>query len=171
MRLPSNPSAGGKARALPDRKGLAPVIAPSLLALLAGGALALSSNALRATAKEQAQAVAEANALLSLAMAPGATQLQLRPDQRILASGSSLAAVPVANPRWTGVRDSPRAGPGESSQHQTINSEAGQLMAPTYAPGREDHFRSWQVSLDPAGAAMPDRSSTADGPEEARQFP
>lgn len=162
----------------PDRKGFALVITLSLmvlLSMLAVGALVLASTSLRSSMRSSAMAEAQANARMALALAVGELQLQMGPDQRISANGAILADGTVANPHWTGVWDSWRAGPGEESQHQTIDPDPNERMSPTYLPGRQDHFRAWLVSLGPeevatlgagidldlAGVLMPNGSTTA----------
>ena len=94
---------------------------------------------------------------MALTIAIGELQSALGPDQRITASGGILAGSEgdssVANAHWTGVWDSWKAETRESvdgySRHQTIEGRSMGKMAPTYVEGREDHFRSWLVSLSP----------------------
>jgi hypothetical protein len=139
-------------------RGFALVVTLSLMVLLtlvAVGLLSLSAVQLRASSQQVALAQARANAKLALIIAIGELQKQMGPDQRVSASGSILADVKVSHPHWTGVWDSWRAGPAlansanpdKSSEHQTIKGASNSGMSPTYVPRREDHFRSWLVSL------------------------
>jgi hypothetical protein len=150
-------------RHLPDRsrpRGFALVITLSLMVLLtilSVGLLSLSAVQMRASSQQLTQGEARANARMALVIAIGELQKQLGPDQRVSASGAILADAEVSHPRWTGVWDSWRAGPGPAnsanpdkpSAHQTIKGASTSGMSPTYAPRREDHFRSWLVSLAP----------------------
>jgi hypothetical protein len=131
-----------------------------LLTLLAVGLLSLSTVHLRTASQQLAHAQARANARLALMIAIGELQKQLGPDQRVSASGAILAKAKVCHPRWTGVWDSWQAGakvagtasPDKPSEHQTIKGASNSGMSPTYVPQREDHFRSWLVSLAPEEA-------------------
>ena len=139
--------------------GFALVITVSLmvlLALLAVGLLSLSTITLRSSSEAVASSEARANARLALSIALGELQKSMGPDQRISANGSILAEdddSDMTHPRWLGVWDSWKANDGdpagedEPSQHSTIgDAETG--IHPSYKPNREDHFRSWLVSLN-----------------------
>ncbi len=138
-----------------SRRGFALVATLSIIALLTiltMGLLSLSQNSLRRNTQDKARAEAQANARLSLALAIGALQKQLGPDQRISANGEILSdpespTSTVANRHWTGVWNSWKAGVGEASQHSTIG-QSGE-MAPKYEPNRRDYFRGWLLSLNP----------------------
>ncbi|MFK7849439.1 MAG: hypothetical protein AB8D78_00550, partial [Akkermansiaceae bacterium] len=139
---------------------VATVLLMVLLSILALGMLSLSTVSLRSSSKSSALAEARANAKLALIMAIERLQSELGPDQRISANGSIISEVSsdVIHPHWTGVWDSWLAGSGqaagtsEPSEHSTINDQ-NSGMHPSYEPDREDHFRSWLVSLDPTNAA------------------
>ena len=143
-------------------KGFALVVSLTMLVLLtiiAVGLLSLSAITLRTTAQTSAQSEAQANARMALMIAIGELQKQMGPDQRISANSSILSESTVTNPHWTGVWNSWKAGvtsaapenPSEASDHQTIPHDRSVLngMHPTYAPNRQDHFRSWLLSLNP----------------------
>lgn len=134
-------------------EGFALVITLSLMILLtvvAVGLLSLSAVSLRTSSQAQAQAEAQANARLALIIAIGELQKQLGPDQRISANGAILDpdSSKVRHLHWTGAWDSWKAGPGEASQHSTIQGVADE-MAPKYQAGRSDYFRAWLLSLNP----------------------
>jgi hypothetical protein len=128
-----------------------------LLTLIAVGLLSLSAVSLRGSSQTAAQSEARANARLALMLAIGELQKSMGPDQRVSASGAIVADSTVKHPHWTGVWDSWRAGlpdpsaasPDDESEHSTMAGAANSGMAPTYKSGREDHFRSWLVSLAP----------------------
>jgi len=136
-----------------------------LLVLVALAMLSMSTIELRSSQKSKAMAEAQANARLALMLALGELQKSMGPDQRISANGEILSdpASPtstVTHPHWTGVWDSWRAGastgsttPDTASEHSTIVGASNTGMHPTYEENREDHFRSWLVSLSPADAA------------------
>lgn len=150
------------------RTGFALVVTVSILVLLAVvsvGLLTLSTVAVRSGSLVSAQAEARANARLALIIAVGELQKQIGPDQRVTASAAILDSSPdssgvdgVVHPYWTGCWESWGAGEekfgnDELSDHRTVrnsrirggNTAAG--MNPSYEEGREDHFRSWLVSL------------------------
>jgi hypothetical protein len=142
-----------------------------LLSLLAVGMLSLSAVTLRSSFQGSAMGEARNNARLALMIAIGELQKQMGPDQRISASSAILDETPVTHPHWVGVWDSWKAGDSvqpagndEVSQHATID-DAVTGIHPSYEPNREDHFRSWLVSLDSENAAMVDaaRSMTLTG--------
>jgi hypothetical protein len=160
----------------PGRRGFALVVTLSLmvlLTLLAVGLLSLSAVSLRSGSRAAAQAEARANARLALLLAIGELQKQLGPDQRVSASGAILSGSSVRHPHWTGVWNSWRAGPGDStwtspdeaSEHRTIAGDRNRGMHPTYKQDRSDHFSSWLVSLTPEEAQTPSsaRSLALDG--------
>ena len=123
-----------------------------LLGILAIGMLSLSSISVRSGGQNSAMSEAKANARMALMLAIGELQKQMGPDQRISANAEILddPATPtneMIHPHWTGVWDSWKAGPGEGSQHQTIQGISDTGMAPTYQSGRRDHFRKWLLSL------------------------
>jgi len=167
--------------------GFALVVTLSLMVLLtivAVSLLTLSAVTLRTTSQAAAQAEARANARMALIVAIGELQKQLGPDQRISANGSILSASQVKHPHWTGVWDSWIAGPLPASRnpnypsavshHQTIGSQPDGSMRPAYS-SKNNHFRSWLLSLNPTeatnpetpklltlgGDAMPEKNSTA----------
>jgi len=134
-----------------------------LLSILAVGMLSLSAVSLRSSSQGDSMAEARANARMALMIAIGRLQEEMGPDQRISANGAivsdpSTPASGLKHPNWTGVWDSWKAGAtapsggDEPSHHATISSNASGVpdaeMHPTYEPHREDHFRSWLVSLD-----------------------
>ncbi len=119
----------------------------ALVVILVMGLLSLSQSSLRRNTQDKARAEAQANARMSIALAIGALQKSMGPDQRISANGAILSTEPVRNPHWTGVWNAWKAGVGEKSQHGTIGTSGE--MAPTYEPNRKDFFREWLVSLDP----------------------
>lgn len=126
-----------------------------LLLLLAVGIQSVSAISLRSAKQSDAMMQAQANARMALMIAIGELQKQMGPDQRISANGDILDADSsnVQNRQWLGVWNSWKAGPGETSQHRTIQG-VDDLMAPTYQPNREDYFRKWLVSLDPGEASQ-----------------
>jgi hypothetical protein len=123
------------------------------LTVVAVGLLSLSSISVRTSSQTSAMLEAQANARLALVIAIGELQKQMGPDQRISANSAILAESSIANPHWTGVWDSWRAGPSsdeggypsEPSDHQTIpgSDTLRDGMHPTYALNRSDHFRRW----------------------------
>lgn len=146
---------------MPKRKGFALIVTLMLLALLSllcVGMLSLSSITLRSSSSNSGLSVARSNARMALMLAIGQLQAQLGPDQRVSANGAILGDPTAKHPMWTGVWDSWKAGPTASggdalSDHRTIPGVTGSGMAPTYLPGRSDHFRSWLLSLYPEEAA------------------
>ncbi|MCH7228724.1 hypothetical protein [Haloferula sp. A504] len=143
----------------PGERGFALVITISLmvlLALLAVGLLSLSTVTLRSSSNALAASEARANARLALTIALGELQKAMGPDQRVSANGSILAGTDddlgIPNPRWMGVWDSWKAGGtspagnDDPSEHSTIG-DPNTGISPSYEPNREDHFRSWMVSL------------------------
>ncbi len=126
-----------------------------ILALVAVALLSLSAISLRSSTQESHEARARANARMGLMTAIGRLQSELGPDQRISANSSILSTAPVRNPHWLGVWDSWKAGPGEASQHRTLQG-VNDTLHPTYEPNRRDRFRSWLVSLDDANADLLD---------------
>ena len=110
-------------------------------------------------------AEAQANARMALMLAMGELQKSMGPDQRVSANGEILSdptskTTTVSHPHWTGVWNSWQAGDSDSStnpdtesEHRTLAGASNTGMHPTYKDDREDHFRSWLVSLDPAEAA------------------
>jgi type II secretory pathway pseudopilin PulG len=153
---------------------IATILLMVLLAIITVGTLSLSVVTLRTGTQDSAQAKAQANARMALMIAIGELQKQVGPDQRITANGGILdnAATPAneaLHPHWTGVWDSwkangPPAGNDEPSQQSTIDDAVAGIH-PTYETNREDHFRSWLVSLDSADAALVDaaRNMTLNG--------
>ena len=143
-------------------RGFALVVSLSLMVLLtvvAVGLLTLSTVSLRSTSQAAAQSEARANARLALMLALGELQKTMGPDQRVSASGDIVADSNVKNPHWTGVWNSWQAGSTASgtdakSEHSTIAGAPNSGMAPTYETRREDHFRSWLVSLKPEEATQ-----------------
>lgn len=147
----------------------------ALITILVMGLLSLAQSSSRRSGQEKARAEAQANARLSLALAIGALQKEMGPDQRISANGGIVSQTDVRHPNWMGVWNSWKAGKGETSQHSTIDGVSSNGMAPTYQPGRNDYFRSWLLSLNaqeardweaPAklaldGQAMPTKDDTA----------
>jgi type II secretory pathway pseudopilin PulG len=128
-----------------------------LLSLLCLGMLSLSSISLRASVANSALSEARMNARMALVMAIGELQKQAGPDQRISASGAIISDTTVKHPHWTGVWDSWKAGSDTSgdddpSEHSTIEGVPNSGMAPSYETNRQDHFRSWLVSLNPEEA-------------------
>jgi type II secretory pathway pseudopilin PulG len=129
------------------------------LILIALAMLSLSTTITRSGRQTGAQAEAEANARLALMLAIGELQKQMGPDQRISANGDILSHITVNHPHWMGSWDSWKAGDSSSdnpdgfSGHSTIVGVSDQNMSSTYEPGREDHFRSWLVSMSPSLAA------------------
>ncbi len=111
MKLPQNCGTQG---ADPSQKGFALVVTLSLMILLtviAVGLLTLSSVSLRSSSRDQAGAIARANARMALQLAIGALQKECGPDDRITttadqlsadAEGSSTAAATTRR-NWTGV--------------------------------------------------------------------
>lgn len=153
-----------------------------LLSLLCVGMLSLSSISLRTSVGDSDMSRARSNARMALMLAIGRLQDQMGSDQRVSANGGILSDSTVNHPHWTGVWDSWKAGPTASgddqpSDHRTIPGAPGARngMSPSYEEGREDHFRSWLVSLEPAeasemssavslalnGVGMPDNTDTA----------
>ncbi len=136
-----------------------------LLTILAIGLLSLSAVTLRNTGQSAAQAEARANARMALMVAIGELQKQMGPDQRISANGAILSDSQVNHPQWMGVWDSWIAGPlpetrnprypGTLSHHQTIGTQPDDSMRPSYAR-KNEHFRSWLLSLKPEEAINPD---------------
>ncbi|NIP97116.1 MAG: hypothetical protein GWO24_28265, partial [Akkermansiaceae bacterium] len=130
-----------------------------LMFLIGVGVLSLSTVTVRSESLVKAEAEARANARLALILALGELQKQLGPDQRITASAGILDDSPqtpqpdgVSHPHWTGVWNAWAAGPeafgdDEPSKHRTIGSTRIPGLAPSYRENREDHFRSWLVSL------------------------
>jgi hypothetical protein len=133
------------------------------LVLILLGVVRLES---RSTQNMQQLAQARHHALTGLEIAIGELQGEIGPDQRITANGGILTNdsgveldedSPVRH--WTGVWNSWYAGswsppvgdpsetPDVPSEHSTINGATNSGMAPTYERNREDHFRSWLVSL------------------------
>lgn len=145
----------------PHSRGFTLIITISLLVLLVMigiGILNLSAVTLRNGSQAQSRAMAQSNARLALMMAIGELQKQLGPDQRITANGAILSTSTVNHPHWTGVWESWKAGSTASggdanSEHSTIQGAANSGMAPTYLTQRNDHFRSWLVSLLPGVAS------------------
>ncbi|MBT8044547.1 MAG: hypothetical protein KJO79_06310, partial [Verrucomicrobiae bacterium] len=134
-----------------DAPGFALVATISVMVLLVMVALAmlsLTTIELRSNKHGSAMAEAKANARMSLMLALGELQAAMGPDQRISASAAILDETTVNHPHWTGVWNSWKAGEGEASQHRTI-SGVDDEMHPSYSDSREDHFRSWLVSLNP----------------------
>lgn len=139
-----------------------------LLIMIAVGLLSLSAVSLRVSSQTAAQSEARANARLALMLAIGELQKAMGPDQRVSASGAIVADSSVKHPHWTGVWDSWRAGtpdpssnaPDVASEHSTIAGATNNGMAPTYESGREDHFRSWLVSLKPEEAVRIDSAQS-----------
>ena len=127
-----------------------------LLAVVAVGLLGLASITIRSGAQSLAIAEARANARLALMLAIGDLQKHAGPDQRITATGGILAES-AANPHWTGVWDSWKAGAETSaadppSAHATIAGSARSGMAAGYDASRSKHFRKWLVSEASPGA-------------------
>jgi hypothetical protein len=146
-----------------------------LLVMIALAMLSLSTIEMRSSNNGKAMAEAKANARMALMLAIGELQKSMGPDQRVSANGEILSdstskISTVNHPHWTGVWNSWRAGDGspagndEPSQHATIeDADAG--IHPSYEAKREDHFRSWLVSIDKKNAALVDsaRNMTLDG--------
>ena len=140
----------------PRHQGFALVVTVSilvLLALIAVGLLSLSTVTVRTSSQGAAVMEARANARLALMLALGELQKELGPDQRVSAKGDILAESGVKHPHWTGVWESWKAGanngPDAPSEHRTIKGRSDRGLAPTYTENRDDHFRSWLVSLRP----------------------
>ncbi|MDH4445363.1 MAG: hypothetical protein QE267_09560 [Akkermansiaceae bacterium] len=139
-----------------------------LLTVIAVGLLSLSAVSLRSSGQSSAQQQARANARLALMLAIGELQIQMGPDQRISANAAILDTSPVSHTHWMGSWNSWHAdssdGVDSASQHRTITG-GGSGLAPTYDTKREDHFRSWLVSLPPsdAGKLSSARNLTLDG--------
>lgn len=137
-----------------------------LLSLLCLGMLSLSSISLRSSGQGNAQADARANARMALMIAIGELQKQLGPDQRVSANGAILSDSNVRHPMWTGVWDSWKAGDSSKdsldgfSAHSTIGGISDTGMAPTYVANRNDHFRTWLLSLEPQEAATLSSATT-----------
>ena len=161
-----------RSRGVSGERGFALVITISLmvlLALLAVGLLSLSAVTLRSSSNALAASEARANARLALSVALGELQKAMGPDQRVSANGDILGDPAddsgLPNPRWMGVWESWKAGGtspaggDDPSEHSTIG-DPNTGISPTYEPKREDHFRSWLVSL-PEGEA--DKVSAAAG--------
>ena len=140
-----------------------------LLVMIALAMLSLSTIELRSSQDGRATAEAQANARMALMLALGELQKSMGPDQRVSANGEILsdptsASTTVNHPHWTGVWNSWQAGEGdpagndEPSQHSTIEDANGGIH-PSYEAKREDHFRSWLVSLDGENAALVDAVS------------
>ncbi len=156
-----------KTSQFPAHRGFALVATLSLmvlLAILAVGLLSLSAVTLRSSGQGAAQAEARANARMALMVAIGELQKQMGPDQRISANADILSGSDVNHPHWAGVWDSWIAGPlpetrnpnypSAPSHQQTIGSQPDDSMRPAYAR-KNDHFRSWLVSLKPSEAIDP----------------
>ena len=156
-------------------RGFALVVSLTMLVLLtiiAVGLLSLSAITLRSSTQTSAMAEAQANARMALMIAIGELQKQMGPDQRISANSSILAESQVPNPHWMGVWDSWKAGPtsddadnpSDPSDHRTIpaSSRVRDGIAPTYAPNRRDHFRSWMLSLNAEELRDIDAPNTSD---------
>lgn len=154
---------------------VATLIMAILLTLIAVASLSLSSIEMRGTKKFEAHYEAQANARMALMLAIGRLQEHMGPDQRISANGNILSHTTCNNPHWTGVWDSWLAGdtsgdnPDGYSEHSTIVSKSDQNLNPTYQAGREDHFRSWLVSLPPAQSQEMESISTMF--EDAKESP
>ncbi|MFK7849955.1 MAG: hypothetical protein AB8D78_03155 [Akkermansiaceae bacterium] len=142
-----------------------------LLSILALGLLSLSSVALRSNAQSSALSEARGNAKLALMIAIGRLQSELGSDQRISANGAILEnAATVEHPQWTGAWDSWVAGPvpdsvnpqypSAESHHQTLDGPSDNSMRPDYG-NKNDHFRSWLVSLSPGNASQLSSISTS----------
>ena len=128
-----------------------------LLSLLCLGMLSLSSISLRASVGNSDISKARSNARMALMLAIGQLQKEMGPDQRVSASGAIISGATVNHPHWTGVWDSWKAGSDtsgedEPSEHSTIAGVSDSGMAPSYETSRQDHFRSWLVSLHPGEA-------------------
>jgi hypothetical protein len=142
-----------------------------LLAILAVGLLSLSAVTLRSSGQGAAQAEARANARMALMVALGELQKHMGPDQRISANGSILSDSSVTHPHWTGAWDSWIAGPlpdsrnpkypSAVSHHQTIGTQPDDSMRPNY-DRKNEHFRSWLVSLNPEEATNPTTPTSLD---------
>ncbi|BCX49453.1 hypothetical protein HAHE_33610 [Haloferula helveola] len=150
----------------PAEAGFALIVTISLmilLTLLAVGLLTLSSVSVRGSGQSQAIAEARANARMAMILAIGELQKHAGPDQRVTATGAILEDG-SSHPHWTGVWESWKAGSGtpsggdEPSDHATIPTSLNRGMSPSYTDRREDHFRSWLVSLTPGQAADIDRA-------------
>ena len=136
-----------------------------LLVMIALAMLSLSTIESRSSQNGRAMAEAQGNARMALMLAIGELQKSMGPDQRVSANGDILsdpasAVSTVNHPHWAGVWNSWKAGtqtgstnPDTASEHRTIDGASNTGMHPTYEEDREDHFRSWLVSLDPADAA------------------
>ena len=136
-----------------------------LLVMIALAMLSLSTIESRSSQNGRAMAEAQGNARMALMLAIGELQKSMGPDQRVSANGDILsdpasAVSTVNHPHWAGVWNSWKAGtqtgstnPDTASEHRTIDGASNTGMHPTYEEDREDHFRSWLVSLDPAEAA------------------
>lgn len=139
-----------------------------LLTVIAVGLLSLSAISLRSSGQSSALHQARANARLALTLAIGELQTQMGPDQRISANAAILDTSSVSHPHWMGAWNSWHAdsndGVDPASEHRTIIG-GGSGLAPTYDTKREDHFRSWLVSLSPsdAGKLSTARNLTLDG--------
>jgi hypothetical protein len=139
-----------------------------LLTVIAVGLLSLSAISLRSSRQSSALHQARANARLALTLAIGELQTQMGPDQRISANAAILDTSSVRHPHWMGAWNSWHAdrndGVDPASEHRTIIG-GGSGLAPTYDTKREDHFRSWLVSLSPsdAGKLSTARNLTLDG--------
>ena len=142
---------------IPTNKGFAlvtTILLMVLLGILALGMLSLSAVSVRTSGQNSSRSEARANARMALMVAIGELQKHMGPDQRISAGGANVSPSTVNHPHWTGVWDSWKAGQEASgndlrSEHQTIDDATNTGMAPSYEQGREDHFRSWLVSLFP----------------------
>ncbi|MFT6793108.1 MAG: hypothetical protein ACJAR1_001098 [Rubritalea sp.] len=123
-----------------------------LMMMIAVAMMSLSNVTSRTSEQGNAKTEAQANARLALMLAIGELQKQMGPDQRISANGSIMTHITASNPQWLGVWDSWKAGDSDTSNpdgfsaHSTITGISDTGMAPTYVPGREDHFRAWLVS-------------------------
>jgi len=154
----------------PQPAGFALVVTLALMILLtvvAVGLLSLATISLRTSSLGAAEAKARSNAKLALMLAIGRLQTELGPDQRVSANGAILSDTTVNHPHWTGVWNSwqagaagTAAGPDTPSEHRTIAGASNSGMNPTYRTNREDHFRSWLVSLDPEDEAQLSSATT-----------
>lgn len=136
-----------------------------LLTIIAASMLSLSSITTKSETQISAKVEAQANARMALMIAIGELQKQMGPDQRISANAEILddsGTFDVTQKHWMGSWDSWIAGaiptdvnsnyPSAASHHQTLGSQADDTMRPDYTR-KNDHFRSWLVSLDPDKAA------------------
>ncbi|MGB0993927.1 MAG: hypothetical protein ACPG32_15845, partial [Akkermansiaceae bacterium] len=126
------------------RKGFALVATISVMVLLVMIALAmlsLSALELRSSRNQDAMAVAQANARMSLMLALGELQKEMGPDQRVTGRAAILdsstetpEADGVGHPHWLGTWN---------AWDDWLNSSA---ITSAYQKGRASRFRRWLVS-------------------------